>query len=73
MPAAPETEKVAAYQPGARVIACLNSPFLSGGFVEGQMARRAPRVAFEATMPVSEDFPDRYPDRGLKISRFRFR
>ncbi|MEM8769491.1 MAG: class I SAM-dependent methyltransferase, partial [Pseudomonadota bacterium] len=59
--------------PGARIIACLNSPFLNTDFLSGQMARWCPDARFEATMPVSPDFPDLYPDRGLKIDRFRYR
>lgn len=58
--------------PGANVIACLNSPFLNTDFLPGQMARWCPRASLIATMPVFEDFPERFPDRGLKIYRFGF-
>ncbi len=57
--------------PGASVIACLNSPFLNTDFLPGLMARWCPRASLEEMMPVSEDFPDRFPDRGLKIYRYR--
>ncbi len=55
---------------GATIIACLNSPFLNTDFLPGQMARWCPTASLVETMPASEDFPERYPDRGLKIYRF---
>jgi 23S rRNA (cytosine1962-C5)-methyltransferase len=58
--------------PGAEIVACLNSPFLNTDFLPAQMARWCPRAALVETMPVSEDFPEQYPDRGLKIYRFSF-
>jgi 23S rRNA (cytosine1962-C5)-methyltransferase len=58
--------------PGAAIIACLNSPFLNTDFLPGQMARWCPRANLVETMPVSEDFPEQFPDRGLKIYRFGF-
>jgi 23S rRNA (cytosine1962-C5)-methyltransferase len=57
---------------GADVVACLNSPFLSADFLTGQMARRAPTFRFQSFLPVSPDFPDRYPDRALKVGAFRY-
>ncbi|MFV2091092.1 MAG: class I SAM-dependent methyltransferase [Pseudomonadales bacterium] len=59
--------------PGADVIACLNSPFLNADFLKTQMARWCPEAQFAGDLPSSEDFPDRFPDRGLKVARFRFR
>ncbi|MCB1684813.1 MAG: class I SAM-dependent methyltransferase [Pseudomonadales bacterium] len=56
----------------ADVLACLNSPFLDADFLESQMARRCPSCRFVGYLPVSEDFPDRQPERGLKIGHFRF-
>lgn len=58
--------------PGADVIACLNSPFLTGDFLPAQMARWCPSARFLESLPVSADFPDRFPDRALKIARFRY-
>jgi len=57
---------------GADVIAALNSPFLNGDFLPAQMSRWCPAARFVEMLPVSPDFPDRYPDRGLKIARFRY-
>jgi 23S rRNA (cytosine1962-C5)-methyltransferase len=57
---------------GADVVACLNSPFLTADFLTGQMARRAPSARFDAFLPISPDFPDRYPDRALKVGAFRY-
>ena len=56
----------------AEVVACLNSPFLSGDFLIQQMARWCPPCQFIETLSASEDFPDQYPERGLKIAVFRF-
>jgi 23S rRNA (cytosine1962-C5)-methyltransferase len=58
---------------GAEVLACLNSPFLNADFLPQQMMRRAPGCELVERMPASPDFPERYPDRGLKVYRFRFR
>lgn len=58
--------------PGAQVIACLNSPFLNADFLTQQMARWCPDCRFCEYLPVSADFPDQFPDRGLKIVRFNY-
>jgi len=58
--------------PGADVIAALNSPFLNADFVPQQMARWCPGCRYLDALPVSADFPDQFPDRGLKISHFRY-
>ena len=55
------------------VIACLNSPFLPFHFLEDQMARWCPDCRLQQLMPSSKDFPDQYPDRGLKVGLFRKR
>lgn len=57
---------------GTEIIACLNSPFLNSDFLPAQMARWCPRARFVASMPASADFPDRFPDRGLKIGRYTY-
>lgn len=58
--------------PDATLVACLNSPFLNTDFLPGQVARWCPQASIEEKMAASEDFPDRFPDRGLKIYRYRF-
>jgi 23S rRNA (cytosine1962-C5)-methyltransferase len=58
--------------PEADVVACLNSPFLNTDFVPQLMARWSPQCRFMANLPVSADFPDQFPDRGLKLNHFRF-
>ena len=55
---------------GAEIVACLNSPFLDPEFLINQMARWCPRGRFKEFLPGSADFPDRYPDRALKVARF---
>ncbi len=56
----------------AEIVACLNSPFLNSDFLTQQMARWSPSTKFIEYLPVAADFPDLYPDRGLKIALFRF-
>ena len=58
--------------PGAEVIACLNSPFLNTDFLPQQMARWCPQCRLLETLPAADDFPDRFPDRALKVMRFRY-
>jgi 23S rRNA (cytosine1962-C5)-methyltransferase len=59
--------------PGARVIACLNSPFLGQDFLQNQMARWAPKCELRKTFSAHEDFPEAYPDRGLKVQDYVYR
>lgn len=56
----------------AEIVACLNSPFLNSDFLTQQMARWCPSAKFIEYLPVAADFPDLYPDRGLKIALFRY-
>lgn len=58
--------------PGAEVIACLNSPFLNADHLPHLMARWCSECRFEEVLPASDDFPDQFPDRGLKVCRFRY-
>jgi 23S rRNA (cytosine1962-C5)-methyltransferase len=58
--------------PGAQVLACLNSPFLPPHFLEEQMARWCPKCQLIDWLPPSADFPDRFPERGLKVAVFRY-
>ena len=58
--------------PGAEVIACVNSPFLDSAFLPSQMARWCPAAQYETRLPASPDFPERHPDRGLKVALFRY-
>ena len=57
--------------PGATVVACLNSPFLGHDFLQNQVARWAPSCRFQEILPAHPDFPERYPDRGLKVQVYR--
>ncbi len=56
--------------PGADVLASLNSPFLGRDFLPEQMACWCPGARYQEALPVSDDFPERDPDRGLKVARF---
>lgn len=58
--------------PGADIIACLNSPFLDSQWMHDQFAEHCPRATFLERMPVAPEYPDVEPERGLKIFRFKF-
>jgi len=56
--------------PGTRVVACLNSPFLGYDFLENVVARWAPGWRLQEMMPVHPDFPEAFPERGLKVLEY---
>lgn len=56
----------------ALVLACLNSPFLGEDFLHQQMARWCPQARFVERLPAHPDFPEQFPDRGLKVLAFRY-
>ena len=58
--------------PGARVLACLNSPFLSQDFLQNIMARWCSNCRLVQVMPPHPDYPEAFPDRGLKVLEFVF-
>jgi 23S rRNA (cytosine1962-C5)-methyltransferase len=55
----------------AVVIATLNDPFLDQQFLLDKFSKYAPETKFMGLMPVAPEFSDNYPERGLKICRFR--
>ena len=57
--------------PGAEVIACLNSPFLEREFLLERFGRTNPDAIYLEDMEVASEFADAQPQRGLKICRFR--
>ena len=57
---------------GGHVLACLNSPFLNTDFLPAQMARWCADCRFVEYLAASEDFPDRFADRALKVGVFRY-
>lgn len=59
-------------RPGGCVLACLNSPFLNTDFLPAQMARWCANCRFVEYLAASEDFPDRFADRALKVGVFRY-
>ena len=59
--------------PGARVVMCLNSPFLGNDFLVNQMARWASDFEFRGNFPPHPDFPEADPERGLKVQDYRLR
>lgn len=58
-------------QPGADIIATVNSPYLGEDFLLHQVERYAPRCQFLDMMPASPEFRDKFPERALKIYHFR--
>jgi len=59
-------------EPGADVLACLNSPFLSSDFLQGLFEKYAPDFEYQERLPVAPEFEDEDPERGLKILRIRY-
>jgi len=59
--------------PGADIIATINSPYLGSDFLIHRFQRYAPQCRFIAEMPASPEFADKYPERALKICHFRHR
>ncbi|MEM9621136.1 MAG: class I SAM-dependent methyltransferase [Pseudomonadota bacterium] len=57
-------------RPGGRVITCLNSPFLGPEFLTQQMQRWCPQSELREILPAHSDFPDKYPERALKVMDF---
>lgn len=57
---------------GATVLACLNSPFLADDFLAQQMAKWCPDCRFVERLPQHEDFPDKYPERALKVLHYTY-
>ena len=58
--------------PGAEVVACLNSPHLGPEFLLTRFADHAPGCSLCEILPPAQDFPDRLPERGLNVLRFRW-
>lgn len=58
--------------PGATILACLNSPFLESDFLKQQMQRWCPSAVFVRRLPLHPDFPDAFPERGLKVMEFSY-
>lgn len=56
--------------PGANIIATVNSPYLNDEFLPHQMMRNAPQCRLIEMMPRSPVFEDKFPERALKIYRF---
>lgn len=56
---------------GGLIVASLNSPFLGTDFLENQMARWVPTARKVLRYPAHPDFPDAYPERALKVIKYR--
>jgi 23S rRNA (cytosine1962-C5)-methyltransferase len=59
-------------QANADIIATVNSPYLGPDFLIHQVQRYAPGCSFIEEIPPSVEFEDKFPDKALKIYRFRF-
>ena len=58
--------------PNAVILACLNSPFLDDGFIEQQMEKWCPDSHLQGRLPQHPDFPDKYPERALKVLEYTY-
>ncbi len=57
---------------GAHVLVCLNDPQRESNYLKGLVAEHAPQLVFEARIDNPPEFPEQYPERGLKVLRFRY-
>lgn len=57
--------------PGADIIATLNSPYLDRDFLLHRFQRYGSTFRFVNEIPASPEFADKYPERALKILHFR--
>ena len=57
---------------GAIIVACLNSPFLGHDFILNQMMRWCPSRRFDESLGAHPDFPNLYPEHGLKVLSFTY-
>ena len=56
--------------PGAKVIATINSPFLSSEYLQALFEKHNPEGVYLGEMAVAPEFEDKYPERGLNICLF---
>lgn len=57
--------------PGALIVAALNSPFLDWSYLHGLLAKHLPEAIYQETIAAPPEFADRDPDKGLKIAVYR--
>ena len=57
--------------PGAQLIACLNAPQLGPEFLTELVERHLPHARLVETLGPPEDYPERYPERGLKLFHYQ--
>lgn len=57
----------------ADIIATLNSPFLNRNFLLDKFAQHLPAARFIESIPASPEFQDKYPEKALKIFRFKYK
>ena len=58
---------------GGLVLACLNSPFLGDDFIAREMQRHASACEVDHIFDLHPDFPDQFPERGLKVVAYRYK
>ena len=58
--------------PGATIIAVLNSPFLDKAFLLDIFANVLPDASFQEWLPVAKEFEESDPEKGLKIACYKF-
>ncbi len=57
--------------PGAKVIATINSPFLSSDYLKELFEKHNPEGSYIGEMAVAPEFEDNFPERGLNICLFQ--
>ena len=57
--------------PGASIIAALNSPFLGVDFLHDCLTKNLPDSKFIEMIPAADEFVDIDPERGLKIAHYQ--
>jgi 23S rRNA (cytosine1962-C5)-methyltransferase len=58
-------------KPGADIIATVNSPFLESNYLLGLFSANLRNAEYVEAIPAAAEFADKYPQRGLKICRFK--
>lgn len=59
--------------PGAEVLACLNAPELTSGFLHDIFREHCPACEAQPALPPAANFEDLDPERRLKLVPFRYR
>ncbi|TQV67816.1 methyltransferase [Exilibacterium tricleocarpae] len=59
-------------RPGGELLLCLNAPEISSACLRDLVAEACPACRFAGRLPAHPDFPDRDPERQLKLLHYRY-